>query len=190
MPNRVISEKCRTSPTLAALSSDAERLWWRMTTIVDDYGRFEAVPLLINGSCVPLLKWKDAKVMKCLEEFAIERAPDKKPLVIYYYVKCRLYGQISTFLDHQRKRESKPKFPAPKDGTRIMPPLLAASCGELPPVAAYPNPISENENVSESDPARKRRERGVPQMIQKGRGEECPPELLDRFKKIGKGMPS
>lgn len=145
MPKRDISEKCRTSPTLAALTSDAERFWWRLLTMVDDYGRFEANPKVLNGTCVPLLDWTDKKVMKCLEEFAIEREPDRKPLVLYYVVKGRVYGEMVSFQEHQRKRNSIPKFPPVKSGTRIMPPL-AASCRELPQVAA--SSVSDTDTVT------------------------------------------
>lgn len=176
MPNRVISEKCRTSPTLAALTSDAERLWWRMTTVVDDYGRFEADARILNGSCVPLLKWTDRRVMMCLEQFAIEREPDHKPLVLYYVVKARVYGQMVSFLDHQRKRESKPKFPPLKEGTRIMPPLLAASCGDSRQVAALSeSDIRESRDVSES------RSFSLSNKSAAKRGEECPPEVAKRL---------
>lgn len=177
MPNRIISEKCRTSPTLAALTSDAERLWWRLMTIVDDYGRFEADARILNGSCVPLLEWTDRRVMKCLEEFAIEREPDQKPLVIYYVVKSRVYGQMVSFLDHQRKRESKPKYPGMKDGTKIMPPLLAANCGDSRQVAALSeSEIRESRDVSESVS----RSFSVSKQIRKV-GEEMPDEVRKRL---------
>jgi hypothetical protein len=184
MPKRDISEKCRTSPTLAALSSDAERLWWRLVTYVDDYGRFEAVPKIINGACLPLLSWSDKKVLRCLEEFAVERLPDHKPLVYYYHVKGRLYGQMVSFLTHQRKRDSKPKFPPQKDGTRIMPPILAASCRESPQVAASSvlsdirDPITDSESVRERRGSVSTGEDGM-------HGSECPEEVRAKLRRIG-----
>lgn len=188
MPNRIISEKCRTSPTLAALTSDAERLWWRLMTIVDDYGRFEADARILNGSCVPLLQWTDRRVLTCLEQFAIERPPDDKPLVFYYVAKARVYGQMVSFLDHQRKRDSKPKYPGLKDGTRIMPPLHAASSRETPRDAATcglsESEIRESRDVSES------RSFSVSGKIQRKEGDECPEEVRERFRRIGRKMPA
>lgn len=180
MPNRIISERCKRSPTLAGLSSDAERLWWRLMTEVDDYGRFEAVPKIVNGTCAPLLNWTDGRVKKCLIEFAQEREPDGKPLVIYYATKGRLYGQLTSFHEHQRKRDSKPKFPSPQSGKRLLPPQLAAICGDSRQVAA----LSESESESESRESRD--ESGVFNLPQrksrKGqKAEECPPELRQRL---------
>lgn len=42
MPNRIIRDKCRTSISLDKLSFGAECMFWRLTTVADDYGRFEA----------------------------------------------------------------------------------------------------------------------------------------------------
>ena len=54
MPNRIIRESCTTSPTLDALSDGAERMFWRLTTIADDYGRFDADPRVLLAKCFPL----------------------------------------------------------------------------------------------------------------------------------------
>ena len=39
MPDRIIRDKARSSPTLQHLSDAGERAWWRLTTAADDYGR-------------------------------------------------------------------------------------------------------------------------------------------------------
>jgi hypothetical protein len=120
MPNRIISEKCRTSPTLAALTSDAERLWWRLVTAVDDYGRFEADPCLVRGLCVARLKkWNDRRVAKCLEEFALVISEDEGPLVSYYTVAGRRFGQLTNWSRHQRPPRLAPKFPGPSQSCAI-----------------------------------------------------------------------
>lgn len=149
MPNRIIKESARTSPTLAVLSSDAERLFWRLTTAVDDYGRFEADADVINGMCLSRLKpkWTTKKVERCLVEMGRQNGPDDQPLAIFYRVKGRLYGELVSFLEHQRKRDSKPKFPGLEEGERIFWEPPAAACGESPQSAALSE--SESENVNE-----------------------------------------
>lgn len=146
MPNRIIKESCRTSPTLAALSDAGERLFWRLITAADDYGRFEADAEIIKGLCLPRLKkWTAVKVEACLKEFGVIVPGEEEALVLFYRVKGRRYGQFSKWEDHQRQRDSKPKYPGPEDGTREESPnsLTAATCGDSPQPAAYPNPRDE-----------------------------------------------
>lgn len=152
MPNRIIKESSRTSPTLAALSDGAERLFWRLTTAVDDYGRFEADEDVIIGNCLSRVKprWSSKKVKQCLIEMGRQLAVDDQPLVIFYRVKSRVYGEMVSFLDHQRKRDSKPKFPGVSSGERVFLETLepiAATCGDVPQYAALSE--NESENVNE-----------------------------------------
>src|SRR5687768_9681921 len=55
MPNRIIRESIRTSETLATLSDGAERLFLRMTTTADDFGRFEGDPKIVRAACFPMM---------------------------------------------------------------------------------------------------------------------------------------
>lgn len=113
MPNRIIRESSRTSPTLAALSDSAERLFWRLVTAVDDYGRFEADALIVKGMCVPLLGWSVKKVEKCLEEFSQLISEWDAPLVSYYTIDGRRFGQMNGWSKHQRPARLASKFPDP-----------------------------------------------------------------------------
>ncbi len=126
VPNRIIHDKARQSPTLRKLSDAAERGWWRTTVASDDYGRFDADPEVCLAELFKLRPagWTVAKMARVLDEWEavglIHRyAVDEKP--------GRVYGHMVTFLDHQRPRESKPKFPAPPCGGS---PQLAAKCRE------------------------------------------------------------
>ena len=123
MPSRIIRESCRTSPTLAQLSHGAERLFWRLTTIADDYGRFEADPRILKGSCFSVVD--SVTIGHCrrwLEEMI------KADLVLTYNINGKEYGYFLTWSKHQRKRPSKSKYPDP--------PQLAATRGESPQPAA------------------------------------------------------
>lgn len=135
MPNRIIHDKATASPTLHQLTGDEERLHWRLTTKADDYGRFDADPRVLLANCFPLRagEWKPARV-ECWRD-ALVRAG----LIRLYMVAGRLYGAYLTWGTYQRERQSKPKYPAPEEGTPYaptVPPPSAATRGDLPPSAA------------------------------------------------------
>ena len=54
MPNRIIKESILTSPTMNKLSVYAERHFYRLLLLVDDYGCFESHSMIIRGKCYPL----------------------------------------------------------------------------------------------------------------------------------------
>lgn len=122
MPNRIIRESARTSPTLARLSDGAERLFWRLITVADDYGRFDANPRVLLGQCFPLVDVKLPMLIGRLRELIDVEA------ISLYSVEDRQYGVFVAWEKSQRKRDSKPKFPDP--------PQSAVSGGELPRAAA------------------------------------------------------
>jgi hypothetical protein len=70
MSNRMIRESALTSPTLARLSHGAERTFWRLTVVADDFGRFNAEPSVVRARCFPLLleAVKDRAVARWLDE--------------------------------------------------------------------------------------------------------------------------
>lgn len=158
MPNRIIRESCLASPTLTALSDAGERFFWRLTTVADDYGRFDANLAVLNGRCVPTLNWSTKKVLKCLQEMTCLAAGDDEPLVRLYQVKGRIYGYFTKWTTHQRDRSQernppKSKFPDPKEGqnaTLSDLPQSAASGGSLRPMAA----LSESEIRDPRDESR------------------------------------
>jgi hypothetical protein len=127
MPNRIIHEKATESQTLDLLSADAECLFWRLITKADDYGRFDADPRVLLAKCFPLRvgRMKADRVAGWLEEMA------SAGLVDLYRVGDRSYGVLRTWSEHQRQRESKPKYPDPASGT----PCAANGRGSPQPAA-------------------------------------------------------
>ena len=122
MPNRIIRESCRSSKTLAKVGGDAERLFWRLTTVADDYGRFDADPQVVRSDCFKVMDWvKTTQVIKWLGELG------KADLIRLYDAQGKRYGFFTTWFDHQRRRDSKSKWPEPE---------VAAARGNLPPLAA------------------------------------------------------
>ncbi len=56
------------SRSLASLSSDAERLFWRILAQTDSWGRMRGEPIKVRVTCVPMLDWDDDLVAALLDE--------------------------------------------------------------------------------------------------------------------------
>jgi hypothetical protein len=132
MPDRIIRDRARRSRTLQQLSDAAERAWWRFTVVCDDYGRFEADPEVLLSACFERKPsgWTEKKMQAVIREWVAAA------LVHLYRIvdDPATYLHAATFHDHQRKRDSKPKFPDPPCGNS---PQLAAKCRDSLPLAAY-----------------------------------------------------
>lgn len=137
MPNRLIHEKALRSHTLARLSAEAERLFWRLTAIADDQGRFDAYPSTVKADCFPTMvdsvKTKD--VIAWLVELSQECCK-------FYTVDGRQYGYFVKWAEYQRIYGNKPKFPQPP-----------ADCGSSPQSPALiltptPTPITTSTPIS------------------------------------------
>lgn len=145
MPSRIIHDKCRKSLSLDAISAEAERLFWRLTTAADDYGRFDASPRVLLGECFPhkIEIFKSSQVEKWRNELTVRHVPEEPPLVQLYSLKGRTYGYFVKWTDYQRDRSKektppKPKFPAPEEGMPLDPMQAAPTPGAPPQPAAEP----------------------------------------------------
>ena len=109
MPNRDIKESCRTSDSLAQLSHGAERLFWRLTTVADDFGRFEARASVLRASCFPVLldRVREADVKRWTEELV------KAGMVGLYLSDGKPLGFFTNWSKHQRTRAKNSKWPEP-----------------------------------------------------------------------------
>lgn len=130
MPDRMIRDRARRSPTLQAQSDASERAWWRLTITADDYGRFDADAEVLLSDLFPRRPsgWTSRRMRAVLDEWT------RTGLVhVYENGDGRPYGHMVTWFEHQRRRESKPKFPEPPCGEL---PQSAAKCGESRQFAA------------------------------------------------------
>lgn len=110
MPTRDIKESCRTSRTLAKVSASAERLFWRLTTYADDFGRMPADADIVRAACftVMLDTVREGQVVQWLDELA---AVD---LIRFYPGEDgKRYAFFPTWGKHQRTRAKHSKYPAP-----------------------------------------------------------------------------
>ena len=109
MPNRIIRESCRSSVSLSKLSHGAERMFWRLTTCADDYGRFQAESGLILANCYSrmLLTILEADISTWKEELV-----DQKVIVLYTN-DGKEFGYFVNWDKYQERRAKKSKYPPP-----------------------------------------------------------------------------
>jgi len=142
MPNRWIRESARTSKNLNEVSDFAERLFWRLITTADDYGRFLACGSIVRSACFPLMdSIKVEKVEKALAELVTHR------LIELYAVGDRRYGCFLKWFEHQGKpRAEKSKYPDPSSCKH----LHTAVCNGAQLRTIAPGP-PETETEAETD---------------------------------------
>ena len=107
MPTRMLRDGILTSERIALLAWDAEVFYRRLMSVVDDYGRFYATPMLLRAACYPLQldKVSDADIGKWL------RCAEKAALVSVYPAQDgKRYLEL---LDFGQRIQSKSKFPPP-----------------------------------------------------------------------------
>lgn len=120
MPNRFIKESCRSSKNLDRLTDLEERLFWRLVTTADDYGRFLACPELVRSSCFPYKSITSDRIKTCLISL------QTNDLIKLYYDDDREYGYFLKWEKHQGKPRSKnSKYPEPLASASICEHLLA-----------------------------------------------------------------
>jgi len=108
----MIRESARTSMTLTQLSHGAERCFWRMTTVADDFGRFNAEPTVVRALCFPTML--DVVRQRHVEGWLAEmRATVPGALVGCYRVGDKHVGFFPSWSEHQYTRAKESKFPDP-----------------------------------------------------------------------------
>jgi hypothetical protein len=109
VPNRILREGILTSPRMIALSWAEEVFYRRLHSVVDDFGRYHADPMLLRAACYPrqLDKVSDSDIGKWT------RATAEAGLVRVYEVAGQQYLELLDF--RQQKRALKSKFPAPDE---------------------------------------------------------------------------
>lgn len=116
MPNRIIKESICTSDTLASLSAEAERLFYRLMVQCDDFGLMLANPNVIRSRCFQLTSdsIKEKQMLAWLSEL------ETSGLIFFYEVDGKRYLKYSKWECHQQRRASNPKYPLPERGSTIL----------------------------------------------------------------------
>lgn len=111
MPNRMIKDSIHTSEKVNAMTDFQFRLWINLIAYVDDYGRGDARPAVIRGTCFPL---RERLTNKDIENALMGLAGIG--CVGLYEVDGRPYLYFPNWEQHQTIRNKRSKFPAPVDG--------------------------------------------------------------------------
>lgn len=110
MGNRILKESITTSEKLAKLSHLEFRLWVGLITQADDYGCGDARPSIVRNFVFPLLEDVTAKDV----ERAMKRL-EKVGCIRIYRVEGKPYFWFPNWLEHQRLRNHKPRYPQPPE---------------------------------------------------------------------------
>ena len=110
MPNRIIRDACRTSPSLAALSDLAERTFWRVIVTLDDFGRYHGSQLALLAAAYPVPP-QDLTPERFAAAMAELEAGD---LIRRYESGGRKYIYSPTWQTYQRLRARRSQFPEPQ----------------------------------------------------------------------------
>lgn len=129
MPNRILREGITTSEALAAVSVQAENLFYRLMVVADDYGSFDGRPVIIRSRCLPLRDTSVVEVEGLLRELS------EQSLIEFYQAEGKTFLGIRKF---DQRAQSKPKYPAP--------PWITVSHGEKRSMS-----YSEAESYSDSN---------------------------------------
>ena len=142
MPNRILKESIHTSEDVNRMSDFQFRLWVSLLTYVDDYGRGDARPSIIKGTCFPL---RDRITNKDID--AALKALAGIGCVGLYEVDGKPYLYFPTWESHQSIRNKKSRFPAPNaENSQLQ--SIESNCNQLQSNV----PVIQSESESESNP--------------------------------------
>lgn len=112
MPSRVIRGEINSSASLSRVSIGAELTFDRLITAVDDYGRFDARPVILKAGLFPV---RDAATPKKIAGWVAELA--REGCVRLYEVGGRPYLAMTAWEKHRGKgrRGTESKFPEPPE---------------------------------------------------------------------------
>ena len=157
MPNRILRDYTD-SLRFDGIGAEAERLFIRLLTKADDYGRFHADPRLVGAACFPLEQSIEPKqITKWLDEL------ERRGLILRYEAEGKHLLSVINY--GQRLRNTRYKFPPPQDKDREwLPtgrdlPQLAADCRNSPPESE-----SETESETETEKGKQRAAEAAPPL--------------------------
>lgn len=109
MPSRIIREGILTSERVDSLGVNEELFYRRLMSVVDDFGRFDARPLMLRVSCYPLRvdRVREADISRWLAKC------QTAGLIALYAVNGKQYLEITDFKQQIRAKESKYPDPDP-----------------------------------------------------------------------------
>ena len=140
MPNRILKESITTSTSLANLTAEEERHFYRLLVQADDYGCFQAHPSIIRAKGYALL----IDQVSTLQSQNWTKALVRQNIIHLYESEGNLYGHFVTWEKHQQVRAKRRRYPVP---------ACDITCNQMISDAyySYRNPI-QSESLSEEPP--------------------------------------
>lgn len=159
MPNRIIKDSIHNSEKINKLTDFQFRLWVSLITYVDDYGRGDARPAIIKGTCFPL---RDRLTNRDIEAALTELAGTG--CIGLYEVDGKSYLYFPNWESHQRVRTKVSKCPEPP--TDDVSPQSAATRREMMLESRIQNPNPESESRIQNPKENGARARFTPPTLQ------------------------
>ena len=135
MPTRLIKESIHTSESVNRMTDFQFRLWVSLITYVDDYGRGDARPAIIKGSCFPL---RERITNKDIDAALAGLAGIG--CVGLYEVDGKPYLYFPNWEKHQSIRNKKSRFPEPPDNLQTIENSCMQMSANVPVIQSNPNP--------------------------------------------------
>lgn len=150
MPSRVLREGILTSDRVDKLSIPAELFYRRLMSVVDDFGRFDARPVILKVNCYPLRVdvVREADISRWIAEC------EKAGLIVLYAVDSKPYLGLTDFRQAVRAKQS--KYPPPANA----PPMRSTCDADATRVHSRCDahaPVVEDEDEDEDERARQAR---------------------------------
>lgn len=98
---RLLHSNICTSKKLSSVSHEAENLYYRLLTLVDDDGNFPAHPNIVHGQCMSLRVGMTPEIVKVLLEELAEPDENGETLLLFYNIKSDRYLHFTRFHDFQ-----------------------------------------------------------------------------------------
>ena len=156
MPTRLLKDSIHQSERLNKLSDFQYRVWVNLITYVDDFGRGDARPAIIKGTCFPLReRLSNGDIEAALQALA------GAGCVGLYEVDGKPYLYFPRWESHQNIRNKKSKYPAPPQSITTCDNLNANANNCIQSSANAPVIQSESISESESNPNGCTEPRGV-----------------------------
>ena len=139
MPNRIIKESICTSKSIDKLTPEEEIFCYRLIVNADDYGRFDADPVLLRSRLFP--RRTDKIKLEQIDKWLHSLAATAEMIVLYTH-NNKPYLQFANWEEHQQIRAKKSKFPAPNDEGSV---LIAFDINCNQPTANVPVFVFDND---------------------------------------------
>jgi hypothetical protein len=114
MPNRILRDSITESESLALLTAEAERFFYRLLSKAYDYGRFDARSQVLRAQCFKLMldQVSEANISQWLNELSYPAIG----IIKTYSVNGRAFGYFINWTKHQRTARSVvSKYPDPAE---------------------------------------------------------------------------